>query len=302
MVFWRWLWRRCSRVEILEVEDVDDVILESLADGVPVHMSSINKIRMNRFRTEHMSEKVVESVLSGSRAGLEVVDVIRFGEKSKNALIKHYPTLKVLMMKSYGAFTDEDLVQVLSSCPNLHTLVAIDGSESTTTCRAATFADLDPDTGLPKTWLCKNTLKVLKVDITGIARPDLNRDQIIEDEYPGQEQQIQDRVYERLASLVNLERLWLGRRRSNYGQQDHNRHCLDLSLANGLHKLASLRELQELNVSSLKTCIGALEACWIGGHWPKLRAVYGLDGDGDGKEAVAWLREHRPKIELSCWM
>ncbi|KAG0273513.1 hypothetical protein BGZ95_010677 [Linnemannia exigua] len=70
-----------------------------------------------------------------------------------------------------------------------------------------------------KSWKCESTLKVFRVMVTGIPRPDVrelyflgtipDRNVLLES-YPGQSLDLQRRVYERLARFTNLERLELG--------------------------------------------------------------------------------------------
>jgi hypothetical protein len=73
-----------------------------------------------------------------------------------------------------------------------------------------------------------------------------------------------------------------------------------MSLESGLHKLSTLKNLEELNVTCLAVRIGVEEVQWMVENWPRLRVIYGLDGNSSSeKKAVEWLKEHRPGIKLS---
>ncbi|KAF9342218.1 hypothetical protein BGX26_008044, partial [Mortierella sp. AD094] len=157
------------------------------------------------------------------------------------------------------------------------------------------------------------SLKVLKLQITDIPRPDIkDRDGAVQEKYPGHGRQIQNQVYERLARLVNLETLWLGhypeclcykRRKVLLERQ---RGCLEMSLESGLAKLEGLKALRELGVAYMETRIRPMDVRWMSEHWPSLRVICGMidgydsDDDDEGEcfnqEAVSWLEEHCPRI------
>ncbi|KAF9126239.1 hypothetical protein BGW39_006757 [Mortierella sp. 14UC] len=78
--------------------------------------------------------------------------------------------------------------------------------------------------------------------------------------------------------------------------------CLPLSLASGLDLMSGLKELRELNVEEMAHLIGVEEVRWMVEHWPKLSRVIGLAVKGEVNDAVEWLKQARPWIELpeSC--
>ncbi|KAG0283791.1 hypothetical protein BGZ96_011832 [Linnemannia gamsii] len=79
--------------------------------------------------------------------------------------------------------------------------------------------------------------------------------------------------------------------------QDSNTLWIEFSLRSGLATLAPLKELRCLSVNQGAHAIGVREVEWMCKNWPRLRSIEGLYED-DAEEAVAWLRKHRPDIEL----
>ncbi|KAF8929450.1 hypothetical protein BGZ47_001055 [Haplosporangium gracile] len=79
--------------------------------------------------------------------------------------------------------------------------------------------------------------------------------------------------------------------------QDSNTLWIDFSLRSGLAILAPLKELRCLTVNQGAHAIGVREVEWMCKNWPRLSSIEGLYED-DAEEAVAWLRKHKPEIEL----
>ncbi|KAF9122865.1 hypothetical protein BGW39_009458 [Mortierella sp. 14UC] len=79
--------------------------------------------------------------------------------------------------------------------------------------------------------------------------------------------------------------------------QDSNTLWIDFSLRSGLAILAPLKELRSISVNQGAHAIGVHEVEWMSKHWPRLRSIEGLYED-EAEGAVAWLRKHRPDIEL----
>ncbi|KAG0259331.1 hypothetical protein BGZ95_004716 [Linnemannia exigua] len=79
--------------------------------------------------------------------------------------------------------------------------------------------------------------------------------------------------------------------------QDSNTLWIEYSLRSGLAILAPLKELRGLSVTQGTHAIGVREVEWMSKNWPRLKSIEGLYED-DAEEAVAWLRKHRPDIEL----
>jgi len=282
---WPWLWRRCTEVEVITIIGVNDIV-QSLVEGMHTCMPNLKRIDI---RMDLLTNAMTAALLSTCLRGWKEIN-LDMARTSKEALVKHYPTLEKLTMdESLGSsFNSGDIVQVLSSSPNLHTLCYTKGIYID----ASSFVDRDPSTNTLKSWECEASLKVLKIPVLGIARSDLQGSHVPE-AHLGQGRAIQGQVYDRLARLTNIETLWL---RSQSGMVKHF-DCVEMSLESGLWKLAGLTALQELSVHGMAARIGVKEVEWMAGNWPRLRAIYGLKQEGcDG--AVEWLLRHRPEIEM----
>ncbi|KAK3811076.1 MAG: hypothetical protein J3Q66DRAFT_443327 [Benniella sp.] len=296
-----WMWKRCGQLKRLYVRRIDKST-PSFVQAMLDYMHNLEEITIGDDTypdwawnpEDNMEDDVVAALLSGSRHGWKSVSVMstaEFGPGTMSALEMHYSTLGKLSIDGSNGLQTCDVVQVLRSCPHLHTLYYNDFCKgSCSAVNGAAFIDLDPDTGLLKPWLCEGSLKVLDVKIDGIQRPDLEICSLVE-AYPGQGREIQSQLYDRLGRLNHLETLKLGDR---CGRTQYD--CLEMSLESGLDKLSGLKSLKELNIEKMVTMIGTKEVQWMVENWPKLSAIYGLDGRGWDMEAVEWLRENCPKI------
>ncbi|KAK3811081.1 MAG: hypothetical protein J3Q66DRAFT_390966 [Benniella sp.] len=302
--FCSWIWKRCSRVERLYVRKINQSTT-SLVQAMLAYMHNLHEITMgfytlfDRDRTveNEMNEDVVAALLSGSHHGWRSVSLATtaiFGRVTMSALAMHYSTLEELHVDGSKDLPTWYLVQVLSSCPHLHTLSYTNMGEGCSVVDGMAFVDLDPDTGLLKPWLCEGSLMILEVKIAGIPRTDLENESVVAEAYPGQGREIQSQVYDRLGRLTKLEMLQLGDQ-FHFGNI-HQYGCLEMSLESGLDKLSGLKSLKELNIEKMETKIGTQEAQWMVGNWPKLNTISGLDGCGRDVEAVNWIRENCPKI------
>ncbi|KAG0227579.1 hypothetical protein B0O80DRAFT_499598 [Mortierella sp. GBAus27b] len=307
--FWEWVYKRCGQVERLEVSAFRRGASSSIRDNIFKYMPNATEITIGSIYGRDSStikEDRVANLLSGSQKGWKMVrlaGVARFGVYALKALEKHFLTLEVVHIDHISVDSSGELASIPSSCPNLHTFYYY---RSYGTFPADVFADKEPDTGMLKSWACEKTLKVFGARIDGIPRPNqTGGDDAVDTEetQPGQGREIQGRIYDRLARFTNLETLLLGNvplkpRESPRRRVHVQRNCLEMSLESGLDKLSELGSLKELSVEGLMTKIGLQEVQWMATHWPRLRALYGLDREGDGKEAVEWLEIHHPEIEL----
>jgi len=305
--FWSWLFQRCGRVENLKVSQIRPGPEVFIAEAAMAHMPNLVHITLGQD-TMHdrisylIQDHQVATFLRASRKGWKSVRLklfATFKRLSMEALEKDFATLKVFEAVVIGAPhgpTNDHLLRLLGSCPNLQAL-----SRSQQDLHLiqngfahSLFVDRDPNTDLLKTWACESTLKVLKVSIGHIPRPDLmGQTGIIRETYPGQGREIQGIVYDRIARFTNLEELWLG-------PQPLHLCCLEMSLESGLHKLSRLTKLRGLSVIGMAVRISVKDVQWMVEHWPRLQVIDGLDeGNDDGKEAVEWLKEHYPRITLS---
>ncbi|KAK3810891.1 MAG: hypothetical protein J3Q66DRAFT_414039 [Benniella sp.] len=324
--FWTWVYKRCGRVENLEVSKIKPLQGPEVAitDAALAHMPNLVNVTLGcdtfAGRNFPLTDNQVATFLGGSRKGWKAVRLKSktcFQSHSMKILEKHSPTLEVFEVgvsdTQYGP-SNEHLLQVLNSCPKLHTFMDNDQDYYIKHVHDrlfhSAFIDKDPVTGVFKTWACESSLRVLKVCVANIPRPDMTDTadvtgtMNVQERYPGQGREIQGYVYDRIARLVNLETLWLGHRSyvgpgsPYYGTKDQI-YCLEMSLESGLHKLAGLRKLEELSVSGMKTRIGVKEVQWMVEHWPRLQIIYGLyESSYDGKAAVEWLKEHYPEVKL----
>jgi len=213
--FWSSLFRRCGRVEKLQVEECigfDQRLLQGMLDYMP----DLNEISLGDDGDEaiELDDAAIGTLLAGSRKGWKVVRLrSEFGSAAIDALSKHTSTLELLEIRECDGTLSKHLGQVLSLCTNLHTLASTRYySEDEHFCAVIdyrAFIDLDPDTGAPKPWECEGSLKELKVSVTGIPSPDLEEGDNVEEAYPGEGREIHGRVYDRLARFTNLETLWL---------------------------------------------------------------------------------------------
>jgi len=280
-----WMWKRCGQVERLHVRMIDKST-PSLVQAMSVYMHNLEEITIGEMtytdwgRNLHgkMKGDVVAALLSGSRQGWRSVSVrstAELGRETMNVLAMHYSTLEVLHVDGSKDLPSCDLVQILRSCPHLHTLCYTNLTYGNSAVSSQVFIDLDPDTGLLKPWLCERSLRVLQVKLFGIPRPDLEGQSTLLEAYPGRGREIQSQVYDRIGRLTNLEALKLGEITRLY---PHG--CLEMSLESGLEKLSGLKSLEELSVVGLATKIGDKEIQWMAENWPKLRVIYGVYGGG----------------------
>lgn len=294
-VFWTWLFKRCRRSKKLAVNDYRGSV-KSAVECMLGHMPHLDEIQI--CPNFEMKDEQIATLLTGSTQGWKVIRLfgpLVMGESVTKAVLGHSSTLEVLHV--YGrAFTSNDLVRVLASCPNLRCLDDYPGNDRAEDSRyihVNEFIDRDLDTGALRTWKCEASLKELRVKIKGIPRPDVKEIESEKETYPGQAREIQGYVYDRLARLINLETLWLE------GKSSSKRYSggLEMSLESGLHKLSGLKMLKELDVTQWKARVGVQEVQWMTQQWPRLHVVGGLCSE-ENVDAIAWLRENHPEIKV----
>ncbi|KAG0300185.1 hypothetical protein BGZ98_009380 [Dissophora globulifera] len=191
---------------------------------------------------------------------------------------------------------------------------------------AKDFIDLDSASDALKPWKCESSLRVFHAKILGIPRSDITTDRrgfprldILQETYPGQTQELQSRVYERLARFTRLEKLGLGHddrdldsiildsiNNTNgnhvFGDVDHQYDCLEMTLKSGLGILEALKNVKELNVMRMATRIGVDEVKWMRRNWPNLQTLIGLDIRGNEMEAAQWLKEECLQVKLTPYV
>ncbi|KAF8980849.1 hypothetical protein BGZ46_003628 [Entomortierella lignicola] len=309
--FWSWLWKRCGSLELLDLL-LTKCNVQNLAEGVRNHMPNLQKIRLGTIErsTVSINDSNVATLLSSCQKGWKSIEIrhdIEFYEASKSALAKSYPILE-LFTAPFMHFESSYLVHLLRSAPNLRALNTIhDGWFDDMTpaeMDSESFVDMCPYTGSLKMWECEGSLKELRVMLKGIPRPDLGKQNgAVEETHSGQSRDIQHRVYDRLARLTKLEKLWLGHFASLY-RSDAIKHdqsqmyqveCLEMSLNSGLERLKGLKELEELSLAYMNTRIGMDEIRWMAENWPKLRIIRGLDGVGSNISKAGFIKDKRDK-------
>ncbi|KAF9916322.1 hypothetical protein BX616_004049 [Lobosporangium transversale] len=289
--FWPQLWESCYHVEDLGVGDVDKDIIEALVEKMSRYMPKVHQLQLgeggNMMRG--LEDEEVASLLANpcQHQGWTIVrtkSYINFGKLSMLNLGRHCSNLAELDITDCKYFS-KDLASILSICPKLQVLTTINDNFSwqpaAYTLNANDFMDLDSAAGRLKPWACESSLKVLKVIISHIPRPDLSGSQdeetVVGEAYFGEGRIIQNRVYERLGRFSNLETLWLGYASydpyTDYEDVNYpvQRGCLEMSLESGMDRLAGIKNLQELNVTRMAAKIEAAEMKWMKRTWPNLR-------------------------------
>ncbi|KAI8352302.1 hypothetical protein B0O80DRAFT_499601 [Mortierella sp. GBAus27b] len=299
IAFWSWIYERCKWVEKIEIRMFQRGSASVLAKDMLIHMPNLTEITMGTdTRSGGRSPITTDEIallLGASAKGWKVVRLKNtrgFGKDAMSVLEQHFSTLEEFHVEQPRSCPSaEDLVHLLSSCPNLHTFILEENQLD-----APFFIDNDPVTGLLNTWACESSLKALKFHLGGIQRQDISTDNEHEID-PGQRREVESLVFDRLARLTNLEILSLGMRPRMGGVLLWQRSMCELSLESGLDKLSGLK-LKEFSVLGMAARMGVQEVQWMVEHWPRLRVINGLDRNGANKDAVEWLEEHCPKIVL----
>jgi len=313
--FWSWIFKRCGQVEHLAVSKMNDQRGSEavITEAALAHMPNLVHITLGHDLDDDFTffrDNQVATLLGGSRKGWKTVrlqNASSFESLSMEVLGKHSTTLEVFRTDVPDMYSrNSSLIRVLKSCPILHTFA---DSEHKAYFRHPNalieFIDQDPETGLLRDWACEPSLKVLKIRIPNIPRPDITGEmgfRNIRETYPGEGRELQGLLYDRLARLTNLETLWLGNgpclRRSRYSMEKQ-KCCLEMSLESGLYKLTGLKKLKELNITAMELRVGVKEVQWMVEHWPRLQIIYGLaENNHAGEKAAEWLKKNFPGIRL----
>lgn len=281
---------------------------------------------------EFVTDAVVASVLSAGRKGWRNVSLPILDTLSSEALVQHSTTLESLQVRDTPGFTSVQMCQILSTSPHLHTFITLTDGECVdphvSHILAEDFIDLDPVTNTLRPWQCESTLERFRAKILGIPRPDVTQtyygrtrgepaegeeedvEVVLQETHPGQGRELQAHVYERLSSFTKLKVLGLGHDDRDFGNEGnfvegpsgdwilgdtaYQYECLELSLDSGLRRLETLKDLEEVNVFRMATCVGVQEVKWMTKAWPRLVSVEGLNVEGNEEEAETWLVENCP--------
>lgn len=319
-LIWLPLLHRCSQLQNLSAQIFTDESLAQLSSVLRSSCPDLNELTLQCMTGGSQADGQIVQLIQSSRAWkhLSLSFFHGFGPLSTAALIhQHSTTLETLIFKECDGFCSEDIQTVLSSCVNLRTFQAMTSSGT----EFSSTVYLDAREMVDSPWVCLG-LEKLKLVITGIARPDLKKDQygvrLAGPLHDGtiQGYDMQRTVYSQLGKLTRLQELWLGHDipdlddEENYhptevdGQwryidPDEQFECLEFSLRSGLDLLRGLTELRLLNMDRMNVRVGLSEVQWMTSNWPKLEKIVGLVVQGDAvPKYVQWLYDHRPDIEL----
>lgn len=107
--------------------------------------------------------------------------------------------------------------------------------------------------------------------------------------------EVQKSVYHQISFLTSLTDLDLGH--LNWGDNIVMQwYSLEMTLESGLSVLASLKNLQRLNVAFTNHRIGVSDFEWMASEWPNMQRLTGLFENGQDRDSavVAWLEINRP--------
>ncbi|KAF9359266.1 hypothetical protein BGX26_012718 [Mortierella sp. AD094] len=129
---------------------------------------------------------------------------------------------------------------------------------------------------------------------------------------------LQRQVYQRLATLTELEELWVGEPDLEQISVDHvllikrlapyekglprgYMSNLEFSLGSGLEIMAGMNKLRVLGVRGLRHCIGIPELKWMVHEWPKLERIDGLFllYNKEIPEMKEWLQSNAPFLRCT---
>ncbi|KAK3811268.1 MAG: hypothetical protein J3Q66DRAFT_414869 [Benniella sp.] len=123
-----------------------------------------NLLGKYKARTGIVTDDMAAALLSGSRNGWQVVRVFsyaRIGTNTMETLRAHFATLQVLEIRGKDISSNE-LIEVLRSCSNLHTLSITDMNYDAANGRsfsAEIFIDQFHETETMKPWKCEASLR-----------------------------------------------------------------------------------------------------------------------------------------------
>ncbi|KAG0068450.1 hypothetical protein BGZ90_000578 [Linnemannia elongata] len=322
------------------------ILIHSLQTGRLPHLDSIHiNLERGPDKDTRISDGEVAELINAGQAGWRTIHITRLGPLSVEALIHqgHCASIEHIEAVETGGVTSDQLRRLLSSSPRLHTFIILENEEriipSVTHFLVDDFIDLDLDLDLDddndtkggggggsgcrgslKPWACESTLRVFSAKILGIPRPDITvsyynapipEDATIQETYPGQGLDLQQRVYERLARFSQLEVLELGHDDRDLGgkykyvqdaagnvihddRDEYQYSCVDMNLDSGLRVLVGLKQLKRLNVTRMATRIGVEEVGWMVENWSRLEELHGLNVEQEEVAAHEWVNEMCP--------
>ncbi|KAF9289033.1 hypothetical protein BGZ88_007949 [Linnemannia elongata] len=325
------------------------ILIHSLQTGRLPHLDSIHiNLERGPDKDKRIADGEVAELIKAGQTGWRTIHVTRLGPLSVGALIQqgHCASIEHIEAVETGGVTSDQLRRLLSSSPRLHTFIILENEgqiiPSVSHFLVDDFIDLDLDLDLDddndtkgggggggggsgcrrslKPWACESTLRVFSAKILGIPRPDITvsyyntpipEDATIQETYPGQGLDLQQRVYERLARFSQLEALELGHDDRDLGgkykyvqdatgnvihddRDEYQYSCVDMNLGSGLRVLVGLKQLKRLNVTRMATRIGVEEVGWMVENWSRLEELHGLNVEQEEVAAHEWVNEMCP--------
>ncbi|KAF9112361.1 hypothetical protein BGX27_003501 [Mortierella sp. AM989] len=299
------LLKRCTILEKL-------VFNRALGSGISQEFSSAlreNCPRLNEFRlpkelygdtfnTDEGLSRLIDASASGWKC-ISMPYLRDFGPLSKEALLKHAPSLEVLDLEGCYGPGSSTIQSLLSSAPNLRRLQVLQGKAYI----RGTKIELDAQDIVRSRWIC-DKLEVLKIKIGGIPRPDLrtrtNKRPLTGPFHEGtmeHDDLIQRKVYSQLGAMTHLKELILGiddrtyqsdctiwvdepeegeYRDWSYPQYYRQYECLPFTLESGMDRLRNLKSLERLHLRGMSVGFnGEAEQEWVKLNWPALKISYG---------------------------
>lgn len=329
--FWAWFWPTCSRhVTHLEVCAWGPRSVRNMSLGIE-HMKYLEKVHFGRTEKDdhvELDDHDLTAMIAAGAAGGQGWKDVRFKSTAKagptafHALLQHASTLEELHFVRHA--DSVATVALLSTCPNLRVLAALDNKDRPNIqfpeVSAEDFIDWDANTGTVRPWPCAMTLETLQIKIRGMPRTSRAVNYA----------QLQERVFRRLSRFVNLQVLWLGhdpkltpvftRRKQRATDSDEDNEgdfysdlkdddedeeevddpwterqqdCLTMTWEAGVRDLVRLEKLRELNLSRMDIEFEETVAHWIVVVFPNLRKIRGVE---NSVEAYSFLKQNHPKL------
>ncbi|KAG0011396.1 hypothetical protein BGZ81_002203 [Podila clonocystis] len=164
-------------------------------------------------------------------------------------LVEHSSaTLETLDIGYCTCLESQSILRILMGCPNLTTL-------------DARGVDFNPRGMMEPTdeWVCHRAVQTLYLEILLPKRLHYAA---------GEVQRIRTKIYEQLSRCTRLVNLQLGA-----GARDRGVNILEMSLLTGLERLATLKQMERLDIKRLNHDVGVSEVKWMLKSWPRLKAL-----------------------------
>ncbi|KAK3810278.1 MAG: hypothetical protein J3Q66DRAFT_65056 [Benniella sp.] len=204
---------------------------------VPGTWLHLSELSLSRIEfTDAQMARVIGAMQDLKSLSVQTCEV---GSRFLEALHHHSQTLTLLATISCGVLTPSFVPEILASFPHLENLYV-------QRVKSKDIIDSPP-------WVCERSLKVLRIGISF----SLNQ---------GAEYQRQ--VLQRISRLTNLNKLIVDR-----GRQIE--YSLDLRLENGLDQLATLKQLEKLELLFYMEHISVRDVEWMINNWKSLKVVDG---------------------------